>query len=100
MTTRAWRRRTVDEDERAALAKLVEGIRLSEKEKDMKGSWKTTTFGAASILAAVSNAVVALTDGIPATNPDWMVVITAITAGIGLIFSRDNNVTSEAAGAK
>lgn len=66
----------------------------------MKGSWKTTMFGAASILAAISNAVVALTDGMDTTNPDWMVVITAITAGIGLIFSRDNNKSSEAVGAK
>ena len=65
----------------------------------MKGSWKTTTCGVAAILAAVANAVVALTDGNPATNPEWTVVLAAIMAGVGLLKARDNDRTSEDVGA-
>jgi hypothetical protein len=39
-------------------------------------------------------------DSDPATNPDWSVVIATVTAGFGLLFARDNNVSSEEAGAK
>ena len=66
----------------------------------MKGSWKTTATGVATILVAVGTAVKALTDGDPATNVNFEVTITAISAGIGLIFARDNNQTSEDVGAK
>lgn len=63
-------------------------------------SWKTTVTGIATILTAVSGVLIALFDGNPLTNPDWTATVAAITAGIGLITARDNNVTSEQAGAK
>lgn len=66
----------------------------------MKGSWKTTALGIFTILSAISGAGMAFLDMDPATNPDWTVLIAAVTAGGGLIFSRDNDVKSEAVGAK
>jgi len=63
-------------------------------------SWKTTVLGISTILAAVCNVVSLLLDGNVNTNPDWTTTIAAVTSGFGLIFARDNNVSSEAAGAK
>ena len=62
-------------------------------------SWKTTGAGLASILAAASGALTALTDNDPFTNPDWTAVIAAVIAGVGLLFARDNNRSSEQVGA-
>lgn len=62
-------------------------------------SWKTTTAGIAAIVAALATAVGALFDADPTTLPDWGAVAAAVLAGIGLIAARDNNVTSEQAGA-
>ena len=56
-------------------------------------SWKTTMLGVLTIATAIFGAVMALIDGNPATNPNYETVIAAITAGIGLIFSKDANVT-------
>lgn len=66
----------------------------------MKGSWKTTGLGVCTILGAVGLAGKAVLDGDPSTNIDFPVLITAVMTGFGLIFARDNNVTSEQAGAK
>ena len=66
----------------------------------MKQSWKTTAAGIAAIVAAAATAVVALFDADPTTVPDWGAVAAACMAGLGLVFARDNNVSSEAAGAK
>jgi len=63
-------------------------------------SWKTTTAGIGAILVAVGGAMSAMFDADPATVPDWGAVIAAVIAGIGLITARDNNVSSEQAGAK
>lgn len=63
-------------------------------------SWKTTLFGATGIVTIGIGVVNALVDGNPATNPDWTVVIGALTACFAGLFARDNNVTSEEAGAK
>ena len=63
-------------------------------------SWKTTVFGTGGLLVVVAAAVSALFDNDPATNPDWSAVIGAASACIGLLFARDNSVTSEQAGAK
>lgn len=66
----------------------------------MKKSWKTTVTGIATILGAICVALVAQFDNDVATVPNWGGIVTAITAGIGLISARDNNVSSEEAGAK
>lgn len=66
----------------------------------MKASWKTTTAGIASIVVAVASCVQAHFDGDSATVPNWEVAVAAIMAGIGLMFARDNGVSSERAGAK
>lgn len=63
-------------------------------------SWKTTIAGIGAILVAAGSALSALFDMDPQTVPDWGAVLSAIIAGIGLITARDNNVTSEQAGAK
>jgi|TARA_R110000868_G_scaffold223216_10_gene475090 hypothetical protein len=63
-------------------------------------SWKTSLTGIAAILTAVGAAIMALMDNDPATVIDVAATAAAIMAGVGLIFARDNNVSSEAAGAK
>jgi hypothetical protein len=63
-------------------------------------SWKTSLTGIAAILTAVGAAIMALMDNDPATVIDVAATAAAVMAGVGLIFARDNNVSSEAAGAK
>lgn len=62
-------------------------------------SWKTTAAGIGTMAAAIGVAVTAMFDNDPTTIADWGSVVAAIIAGIGLILARDNNVTSEQAGA-
>lgn len=62
-------------------------------------SWKTTAAGVGAILVAIGSALTATFDTDPATVADWGAVVAAIIAGVGLIVARDNNVTSEQAGA-
>lgn len=66
----------------------------------MSKSWKTSAAGIASIVIAIASCVQALFDGDPATVPNYEVAFAAIASGLGLLFARDNNVSSEAAGAK
>ena len=66
----------------------------------MKGSWKTTAAGIGAILIASGTLIQAIFDGNPATVPNYEAVIASLIAGIGLIFARDNDVSSEKAGAK
>ncbi len=66
----------------------------------MNGSWKTSAAGIGAILVAVGSALTAMFDADPATIPDWGAVVAAVIAGIGLLAARDNNVSSEAAGAR
>ena len=63
-------------------------------------NWKTTGAGVAAILVALSAALTAFTDGDPATNIDFAMLISAVFAGVGLICARDGDKTSEAIGAK
>jgi uncharacterized membrane protein len=63
-------------------------------------SWKTTAAGIAAIVAAVALAISHQFDTDPATVADWSAVITALTAGVGLVLARDNDRTSEQAGAR
>lgn len=63
-------------------------------------SWRTTIAGIGAILVAVGGAITATFDNDPATIADWTAVVAACIAGFGLVFARDNKVSSEAAGAK
>lgn len=63
-------------------------------------SWKTTVLGITAAVTAVCDGITALLDGDAATNPDWVLLGAVLSTAIGLIFSRDNGVTSEQAGAK
>lgn len=65
----------------------------------MKASWKTSVFGAGGLLYLVGTALTALFDGKPETNPDWGALFAIASACAGLLFARDNNVSSEQAGA-
>lgn len=51
------------------------------------------------MLVAIGSAVTAMFDNDPVTQPEWSAVIAACMAGFGLIFARDNKVSSESAGA-
>ncbi len=66
----------------------------------MTKSWKTSVFGAGGILTVVVGVVNALLDNDPATVPDWTTAIGTIVGFIGLLFARDNKVTSKQAGAE
>ncbi len=65
-----------------------------------KQSWKTSLSGIFAGLAILLAQAITLTDSDPLTNPEY----TQIVAAIGLIVmglnARDNDVTSEQAGAK
>ena len=56
-------------------------------------SWKTTAGGAVSIIMALCNIADGLLNGTPI---NWAVTIAAISAGLSLIFARDNDKTSVA----
>jgi len=69
----------------------------------MKSSWKTTVGGVGGIFSGVA-AILAAVANSPGDSLDWSVLAPAITAGfsgiatgIGLLFARDNNVTSDQA---
>jgi len=59
-----------------------------------KPNIKTTVLGIATILTAVSSALIAILDGDPATSFDIGSVIAAITAGIGLNVAKDAEKTA------
>jgi hypothetical protein len=52
------------------------------------------------MLIAAGGALSATFDNDPSTVADWTAVIAAFIAGFGLIFARDNKVSSEGAGVK
>lgn len=66
----------------------------------MKPGWKLKLTGLISAMSAVIGAAALLLDGNSATNPDWTAVIAAVSAGLGLLIARQNDVDSETAGAK
>jgi hypothetical protein len=63
-------------------------------------SWKTTVAGIGGFLALLGPALAAQFDNDPLTVPQWGLVFAAAIAAWGLIKARDNDVTSEEAGAK
>jgi len=63
-----------------------------------KRSWKTTLGGLATILGGISVALNQFNDGDITGAVHTLVV--ALPAGLALLAARDNNVTSEQAGAK
>jgi hypothetical protein len=66
----------------------------------MKASLKTTIAGIITMVIAILTAVAAMLDGNPDTVADWGAVGVALSVGIGLLFARDNSVSSEKAGAE
>lgn len=63
-------------------------------------SKNTTVAAIAAAFGAIATAVTFIFDGDPATNPDWGTTIGLLAAAFGLLKARDNNMTSEDAGAK
>ena len=63
-------------------------------------SWKTTVSGLLAALTVIFGQVTNLFDGDSNTVADWNIVIATVMTAIGLFNSRDNNVSSEEAGAK
>lgn len=62
-------------------------------------SWKTTTFSVTSVLTTILTLIVnPLVDNDPNTNPMWSEAIPVIIAGLGLLFARDDKVTSKSKG--
>jgi hypothetical protein len=66
----------------------------------MSSSWKTTLCGILSIAAAaITLVVLPLVDADPLTLPNYTAFVAALTAGVGLMYARDNDKTSAAVGA-
>ena len=65
----------------------------------MTKSWKTTTAALVGIVGLIAMAAAAALDNDPATVAQWEIVIPTIIGQVGLIFARDNKVSSEQAGA-
>ena len=63
-------------------------------------SWKTTAMAIIALVIACLQGFVAFIDDDAATSPNWTLIGTTLMTTIGLLFARDNNVTSESAGAK
>lgn len=66
----------------------------------MLKSWKTTLAGILQFVAIASDQIMLLFDGDPTTNPDYGIIVASVVTLIGLIKARDNDVSSESAGAK
>lgn len=81
-------------------ARKVYNQAKSNNFKIMKASYRTSLFGAGGLLTVAVNVANMLLDGDPATNPDWSVVIATVVTAAGLLFARDDKVSSEQAGAK
>jgi len=63
-------------------------------------SWKTTLAGIAATIAAIALAISHQFDADPTTVADWGAVFTVVAAGVGLLFARDNDKSSEKVGAR
>lgn len=63
-------------------------------------SWKTTLAGIMGFITLAWSQLQFLIDTDPTTNPEWNIVIGAFMALLTGLFARDNDVSSEDAGAK
>jgi hypothetical protein len=61
-------------------------------------NWRTTTASCLAAAAAIANAAIAIVDADPSTQPDWTLVISLVSAAVGLFFARDVGVTSKQLG--
>lgn len=62
-------------------------------------SWRTTLAGVVALVVLILNGAAAVLDDDPETNPDFNAIGIAALS-VGALFTRDNAVTSEEAGAK
>ena len=65
----------------------------------MLANWKTTMAGILAILGGIVRLYFAWSAG-AFTEEVFMTTASAILGGVGLLFARDSNVTSEASGVK
>ncbi len=65
----------------------------------MTASWRTTLFGLGGLITVLASTASAIFDGDPATVPNYAALAASAAACIGLLFARDNKVTSAQAGA-
>lgn len=86
--------------ERLVIRKMIKVT--IKKIENMKGSWKTSLMGYATIVLVLATGLYNLLDGNPATVIDFQAIINAFAAvgilippAIGLIFSRDKDVSTE-----
>lgn len=63
-------------------------------------SWKTTVAGVLVAVVAWSNLAIAILDSNPSTVPNWDSAIALTIAAIGLLYSKDRNVTHSVGGDK
>ncbi len=68
--------------------------------ENLKNSPKTTAGGVLALLALIFTVLTAQFDGVEETVPDWGQAATMAAVVITAFFARDNNVSSEDAGAK
>jgi hypothetical protein len=80
------------------IGRTIDGVLGKQQHHTNMKSWKTTLSGVATILGGVAGAIKLYLSG--NVGEAITVGFTAITTGIGLIAARDNNVSSEQAGAK
>lgn len=65
-----------------------------------KRSWKTAGSGLAALLSTAAIVLQQMTDADPGTNPDWPSLMPGIIAAFGLIFARQNNLSSQDVGVR
>ena len=65
---------------------------MNKKLTAAKNNPWTTILG---IIVLIAASLQYLLDNDPTTNPDWNIIFAEIAAGLGLLFARDGDVSSE-----